>query len=126
MHENWYATKTNEFTVSISKVLIAKVQKLFRTIVDQQELITLPVHTSIYFLVLMGCSCLVVWLFVSANFDLCLCLFFAFYFYIIPYCFLLLCWARNINEYDWTGWFGIRIMCPSGATCLPVDFASGC
>jgi len=20
-----------------------------------------------------------------------------------------------------TGWFGIRIMCPSGATCLPVD-----
>jgi hypothetical protein len=29
--------------------------------------------------------------------------------------------AKHLGERAKTGWLGIRIMCPSGATCLPKD-----
>jgi len=29
--------------------------------------------------------------------------------------------THNLGERAKTGWLGIRIMCPSGATCLPAD-----
>ena len=29
--------------------------------------------------------------------------------------------TQHLGEREMTGWLGIRIMCPSGATCLPAD-----
>ena len=29
--------------------------------------------------------------------------------------------TQHLGERAKTGWFGINIMCPSGATCLPAD-----
>jgi hypothetical protein len=29
--------------------------------------------------------------------------------------------TQHLGERAKTGWLGIRIMCPSGATCLPAD-----